>query len=280
MKALHVNWTKPSVHGGTEYYTEDFDILTTVLSALKWREKNGTIKMVTDSTGLDYYKSRDMLSLWDETDTSLDDMPHSINPDVFWAAGKLYAAKTNGAPFAMIDTDFIVWDRIAFNNIEDLAVIHDEELSEDIYPNIHYFKMKYGYIFDPNLDWREKPFNTAFYIMKSPELLNEYTSQAFSFMENTDGDDYLRYMVFAEQRLLAMTAKKMNSKVKILSDLERLFKDGENYFTHIWGMKQQMRDIEQLRYDFCRKCVKRIKRDFPEYIDMLKRIRETEKYLR
>ena len=38
MKAIHINWTKPFInktHG--EYMTEDFELLTTILSALMWR---------------------------------------------------------------------------------------------------------------------------------------------------------------------------------------------------------------------------------------------------
>ena len=141
MKALHVNWTKPS---GNEYFAEDFELLTTILSALKWREKNGNIKMITDKVGFEFYKSKNMLDIWDEVDVSLDDMPLNINPQMFWAAGKLYAAKTNKEPFAMLDTDFIVWDRLAFESFGDLAVIHDEEINNDVYPDIHHFDMKYG----------------------------------------------------------------------------------------------------------------------------------------
>ena len=271
MKALHVNWTKPS---GNEYFAEDFELLTTILSALKWREKNGSIKMVTDSTGFEFYKSKDMLDIWDEVDVSLDGMPESINPQMFWAAGKLYAAKTNKEPFAMLDTDFIVWDRLAFESFGDLAVIHDEEINNDVYPDIHHFDMKYGYIFNPELDWREKPFNTAFYVMKNSALAEEYTKEAFSFMENANSGDNLTYMVFAEQRLLAMVAKKQSADVKIISNLERLFVDGEKYFTHVWGMKQQMRELPQLRYDYIQRCIRRIKSDFPEYESLIKNIIE------
>ena len=39
------------------YYIEDFEILATILSALKWRENNGDIKMVTDERGAEYYKN-------------------------------------------------------------------------------------------------------------------------------------------------------------------------------------------------------------------------------
>lgn len=271
MKALHVNWTKPS---GNEYFAEDFELLTTILSALKWREKNGNIKMITDKVGFEFYKSKNMLDIWDEVDVSLDDMPLNINPQMFWAAGKLYAAKTNKEPFAMLDTDFIVWDRLAFESFGDLAVIHDEEINNDVYPDIHHFDMKYGYIFNPELDWREKPFNTAFYVMKNSALAEEYTKEAFSFMENANSGDNLTYMVFAEQRLLAMVAKKQSADVKIISNLERLFVDGEKYFTHVWGMKQQMRELPQLRYDYIQRCIRRIKSDFPEYESLIKNIIE------
>ena len=114
MQAIHSTWTKPRRYKYGRFFSEDFDILTTILSALKWREKNGNIKMVTDSAGLEFYKSCGMCSIWDETDTSLDDIPDSINPEMFWAAGKLFALAGECAPTAVIDTDFIVWDRIAF----------------------------------------------------------------------------------------------------------------------------------------------------------------------
>ena len=83
-------------------------------------------------------------------------------------------------------------------------------------------------------------------------------------MENANSGDNLTYMVFAEQRLL----------VKIISNLERLFVDGEKYFTHVWGMKQQMRELPQLRYDYIQRCIRRIKSDFPEYESLIKNIIE------
>ena len=45
MDAIHINWTKPFRNRfNSPYEVEDFEILTTILSALKWREKNGIIK--------------------------------------------------------------------------------------------------------------------------------------------------------------------------------------------------------------------------------------------
>lgn len=278
MQAIHVNWTKPSCGLGGEYFIEDFEILTTVLSALKWREKNGKIKMITDTIGFEFYKSRGMCGIWDEIETSLDDMPETVNDKMFWAGGKLYALSKCKAPVAVIDTDFIVWDRLAFDNLGDISVIHDEDIYCDVYPNINHFNMKEGYVFNKDWDWTVKPINAAFYVIKNEKFLNEYTSAAMDFIENSMDGDNLTYMVFAEQRLFSMIAKKMGIDILKISNLERLFKDGEKCFSHIWGMKQQMRDMPELRFDFCKRCVNRIIKDFPEYSEMIKNIPELEIY--
>ena len=50
MDAIHINWTKPFRNRfNAPYEVEDFEILTTILSALKWREKNGNIKSLSQS---------------------------------------------------------------------------------------------------------------------------------------------------------------------------------------------------------------------------------------
>lgn len=278
MKAVHSNWTLPRRAAAGIYFSEDFDLLTTILSALKWREKNGTIKMMTDSAGLAYYKERDMCGIWDEMGTELDDVPSTIAPKTFWAAGKLYSLKYSETPAVIMDTDFIVWDGIAFDNLGELAVIHDEDIYPDVYPDINHFNMRQGYIFEPELDWRVRPANTAFYYIKNDALAKRYTDEAIRFMENSVNGDGLTYMVFAEQRLLSMTAKLMGVNMYVISTLDRLFKDGERWFTHTWGMKQQMRDNTALRADFCRRCIRRIISDFPDYEGMLRGIEELRPY--
>ncbi len=278
MQALHSTWTKPRINAFGSFFIEDFDILTTILSALKWREKNGLIKMATDSTGFDFYKSRNMCVIWDDITTELDNIPDFVNPDTFWAAGKLYALKNTKLPAAVIDTDFIVWDRIAFNNLKDITVIHREELYSDVYPDIYHFNMKRGYIFNPDFDWQTNPANTAFYVIKNHELADMYIKEAEEFIKNTENGDNLTYMVFAEQRLLPMCAALQGLEINEFSTLSRLFEDGERYFTHTWGMKQQMRENERLRYDFCMRCVRRIKEDFGELVPVLRQIPEIKDY--
>lgn len=278
MNAIHSTWTKPRRYSSGGFFIEDFDILTTMLSALKWRELNGQIRMVTDSVGFEFYHSHGMTGIWDEVTTELDELPQTVAPDVFWAAGKLFALEAVATPTAVLDTDFIVWERIAFDKIGDLTVVHREDIVPATYPDISTFKMKDGYSIDPGLDIYERPANTAFYVIKNEDLRNEYIGAAKNFMENADGKDGLTYMVFAEQRLLAMTAKKMNIAIGEFSDVEWLFRDGARAFTHIWGMKEQMRHSPELRRSFCLRCVRRILADFPEYETVLRGMDELAPY--
>ena len=278
MLALHSNWTKPRINTCGGVFIEDFDIMTTILSALKWREKNGTIKMVTDNAGYKFYEERGMMCLWDAVTTELEEIPDCVNPQQFWAAGKLFALRNEEIPVAVIDTDFIVWDRLAFDNLRDIMVIHREDLYSDVYPEIHHFNMKRGYIFNPDLDWRLNPANTAFYVIKSEELRDLYVKEAVDFMYNAEDGDTLTYMVFAEQRLLPMCANMIGVELGEFSNAEKLFCDGERYFTHTWGMKQQMREDSALRYDFCMRCARRIKEDFAEYLPIIEKIPEIKDY--
>lgn len=268
MNAIHVNWTKPSMGKPPE----DFELLTTIISALKWREKNGSIGLITDNAGAEYYKRNSIDVIWDRgIDNCLDDIVQGINPHMFWAAGKIFALTRCTAPIAVLDTDFIVWEKISDDTFRDVAVIHREELYPDTYPNKEYFHMRKGYEFDSRLNWDIKACNTAFYIIKNQDFLNLYISEAVNFMRNVvDCDETLKYMVFAEQRLFGMCAEKMGIDVQAISDLETLFGSGGGY-THIWGMKQQMRDMPELRNEFCRRCISRIIHDYPYMEEIIRR---------
>lgn len=277
MNAIHINWTKPfmnKTHGA--YMTEDFELLTTILSALMWRKKNGSITMVTDTVGAEYYKKIGIDCIWDGIEVILDDV--DVNPDVFWAAGKLFALSARSAPVAMIDTDFIVWETLDFDALSDVTVIHFEDLYPDVYPPKEYFNMK-NYTFDDRLDWSVRACNTAFCVIKNDGLLKLYTSMAADFMRAADEEsDRLKYMVFAEQRLLTMCAKLSGAEVGAFSNLGDLFSENERRFTHTWGMKQQMRDNPALRYDFCKRCINRIVHEYPHMYAVMREIENLKQY--
>ena len=274
MDAFHSLWTKPFMvrRSRSDYEAEDFEIMTTILSALKWREKNGSVSLVTDSIGFNYIKALGLDRLYDGgISTALDNIPDFINPDIYWAGGKLYALREQSAPVVMMDTDFIVWEKLLFDNIPaPAAVIHREDMYPDIYPDPSEFILDDGYSLDPELDRDTLPANTAFLYIKDPDFLRYYTDTAIEFMEHTKrADNFLTYMVFAEQRLISMCARKQGFEITALSDLGELFAHGEGCFTHTWGFKEQMRQNQKARALFLEKCRARILADFPEYEDII-----------
>ena len=278
MDAIHINWTKPFTNRTNRpYETEDFEILTTILSALTWRKVNGRITMVCDSAAAAFYRANGLDVIWDKIDVCLDDV--DVNADVFWAGGKLFALAKQTAPIAMIDTDFIMWEKVNEAELSDVTVIHFEELAPHIYPPREFFHAT-DYEFPQDFDWTKKACNTAFCIIKNEELLRYYTDEAINFMRHTDEkNDRLAYMVFAEQRMLPMCAARLGMTVSAFSDMPSLFKGGDTRFTHTWGMKQQMRDNDALRYDFCKRCIRRILTDYPNMKSVLMRIKCLERYM-
>ncbi len=277
MNAIHTIWTAPFfAKNNGAYFIEDFEILTTILSAMQWRKHNGKIKLVADKCAIEFYKDTGLIGIWDEVEElEIDD---NINPKMFWAASKLYALKKEKTPVVILDTDFIVWESIDFDKTSNCAVIHFEDLYEDIYPQKEHFKMRDTYIWK-DFDWHLKAANTAFCVFKNQELVNKYTDEAIDFIKNAkDCDDYLTYMVFCEQRLLPMCAKDGGFKIEAISGQNKLFSGDNKSFTHIWGMKQQMRDNDILREDFCKRCINRIIKEFGGLEDTIKRIDVLKKY--
>lgn len=143
----------------------------------------------------------------------------------------------------------------------------------DIYPGPEAFRQTHGFDFSA-FDWSVQPLNTALAYFRNNDFRRYYTDAAIRFIRCSPGaDDVLTYMVFAEQRLLAMCAAQKKARVAALSDLPALFGgEQQGYFTHIWGFKQQMRDEPALYEDFCRRCAARLRRDFPEEAERIAQI--------
>ena len=283
IRAFHSNWTRPffARHpADTAYSVDAAELLTTALSALMWQKENGSISMLCDSTAADYYQARGLHFLWDGgIHPILDEMDSAIDPICFWAAGKLYALHKFGAPCVMLDTDFIVWrdlsERLAPHN---LAVIHREDIMSDIYPDASALHTHRPFDFTV-LDWTVRPTNTALSWFAGVDFTEFYTQTALDFMRAASpADHHLTYMVFAEQRLLPMLAKQRGLPICSLMELPVLFCSGQDWFTHIWGFKQQMRQDEQTYKDFCTRCAKRLQRDFPNAAEVLRGLPELSLY--
>lgn len=283
IEAFHSNWTRPFLNSNPhkEYYIDDFEILTTIISALKWREKNGNIKMITDEVGASYYKSIGLDIIWNlGIDIALDDISDKVNSNIFWAAGKLYALKGQKSPCVMIDTDFIVWESIEDILINsEVSVIHKENIIEAVYPNKEYFRFKNGYSLDENFDWTVLPSNTAFAYISNEDFKDYYVKSAIDFMNNLDcNDDKITNMVFAEQRLISMCAKRKNIEINEIMSLDNLFSNNQNLFTHTWGHKREMRNDFNKRRDLCTRCIIRIIKDYPEYESLISNIEVLKEY--
>lgn len=254
MEAFHSLWTKP--RNAPEL--NEYELLTLALSALKWREKNGNITLVTDTPGLRILKASGFLPCWTKVTTALDEIPDGIDPVRFWAAGKIYALRGFEAPVVSIDTDFIVWDSLELENIGSrLCAIHRETLSAEVYPDTEDFT-----VFDDGFNWEVLPLNAAFLYFGDEELKSEYIKNATAFMLSCTAGDTLRPMVFAEQRLLAMTAHKMGITPSVFSSLEKLTSGSDERFTHLWGFKKQLAESEAVRDEFCGRLKARLIKDF------------------
>lgn len=281
MQAFVSNWTRPYAVRcpGRPYQMTDFDLLTTVLSALVWRRENGSIRMITDDTGAQYYRSLGLTDLWDGgIFTYLNDIPSTIDPCTFWAAGKLYALAATPAPCVMLDTDFIVWHSLSEHWHRPLAVIHREALNSAIYPAPSAFVLAPSYHFPTNWNWHEPACNTALTYFGNDTLRKTYVGQAMDFMQAARGRDGLIYMVFAEQRLLAMCAQACGVPIHAFSTEQDLFQGNQRDFTHIWGFKQAMQEQPVLHELFCQKCAARIRKDFPIYANICQTIPQLQPY--
>ncbi len=287
MKAIHVNHTMPFLlnpaNRKKDYQIQDFELITTILSALKWREFNGKIKLYTDIIGYDYYYHLDLLDIWNEIDTNtLENIRENINFYSFWAAGKLFALRNETSPIFILDTDFIVWKKINkfINNINDTIVIHKEELFEEVYIKKEFLKTPENYKFNSKFSWLVKPCNAAFIYFGNQTLLDFYLYEAVKFMNNNTEEalENTSQMVFAEQRLLSMCADYIGVEIKTFLGANQQI--NQNYFTHIWGYKDIMKKKIKERKKFCIKSIKRIITDYPYMESRLRKINMFSEYLK
>ena len=98
-------------------------------------------------------------------------------------------------------------------------------------------------------------------------------------MKNCNMDkDNLKPMVFAEQRMLAGLAPVWNQKIQssfpLASDI-----GAQDVYTHVWGHKNILKFNYAQRDKYCRKCLTRLKEEFPKDFAWLKKLEEFQEYL-
>lgn len=254
LKAIHINWTRPIMNNNSkkEYSIPYFELLCTILSALLWRKNNGSIKLYTDEIGYQYYKKLGLDFLWDDgiDIQTLENIPSSISPTIYWAAAKLFALQNEPGPITMLDTDLLVWKNLTEDiKNRELVSFHKESLEIECYPSKEKLKKRKNYQYETLWNWTVDPYNTAICYFANDEFKKYYTNSAIDFMQNNDEtpNDYVSQMVFAEQRLISMCANKMY--IEMNTFIPDMYDGNSNDFTHLWGAK----NVAYSNNDYCKK---------------------------
>jgi hypothetical protein len=285
VKAIHVVSTRPTANyyvsrsEGSPYRQEDFEVLTTVLSALEWRRHNGAVRLYTDPAGREFYDRLGLLGLWDGgVDAEhLERASRTINCRVFWSFGKIVALRRETAPCCVMDTDLIVWDSIRQLVTAEVMSLHEEPLGFAAYVGQDRLVAPPGFDWS-GLDWSVAPYSAALLLFAEDAFKNEYADRALSFMEGNPissepGGTLPAHPVFVEQRLLPMCAKASGVRVgSFLRDYRGAeLRSGQKntIFTHLWNAKTLLHNNPKKRRDLCAKYARRVRRDYPEVAEVL-----------
>ena len=281
MNAFHSFWSEPNkIKNNGEIRLPDYEQLTAVLSALKWRQYNGNIRMITDSCGREYLEDIGLTWIWNDIDTELDSLSGTVDPFLFWAAGKLWALRTMPAPCVMLDTDMIIWENVdTLIAGYDVTAAHPEDLNPNVYPEVSSFTFNGNYSIPEEWDLSLRAANTAFLCIKDEELKSYYTASVMEFSKHlAEGcTDPVKSMCFAEQRILPMCTAVKHKRLGYLFDTAEVY--SQSVATHTWGFKRVLDLNENAREQLCMRMIKRIYEDFPEYADKLQNCRDQIKYL-
>ncbi len=280
MQGFYSLWVEPSLYakGKTEYEMQDYDLLTMILSVLKWQQNNGPARMIADKPAREYLQKLGLENLFDDGFDELS-VPKKISPNVYWAAGKLCALQKMPGPCTMIDLDLIIWQNLEpFFDSCDVGVIHKEELRSEVYPSPSFFSLSESYAFHENWNFEALPCNTAMLYVKDPSFKDYYVEEALKFMMATkETKDTLCHMVFAEQRMLSLCAEEKRQNLQAIFPLVQDI-GKQQLFTHTWGHKNILRYNYEERRKFCIRVLRRIQQEFPTYYEKISQIPALREY--
>jgi hypothetical protein len=280
MIGVHVNWTKPHfdrekrvngtllINGKRDirpYKMSNYLLLCQILSALFWKKYNGEVHLYTDREGFNYYQKLGVHKFYDYVNIDLLENYENVNPEVFWAAGKLYIEKVLPCPFVMLDTDLYL--EMNLNEVNYYATpissTHLEDTYEPYYPSIDKVLSHTKYNFPENFKWDKRAFNVSLLYWGDDKIKNDFIDIAFGYMNNSNPqkvniDEYHSRIIFAEQKLLGeyifsnnipftTLIKESYNPRGVEKNDEQLWYDygnGENKdkiskkMLHIWGRKK------------------------------------------
>lgn len=268
ISAFHVLWTKPVTINGKCFSMNDAEILTMVVSALMWQKHNGSIKLYTDTAGYAFIRSMELSALWDGgIDTELlENNDYPIDPEIFWAAGKLIALEAQACPCVMLDTDLIVTQPI-LHLLEPTAItaLHSEALNPEVYLHPSLLKKPSVFNFPKDYNWNVLPSNTAFLHINNESFRNFYLNESKRFMfQNTEKPtEMVSQMVFAEQRLLSICADCQQLSINYL--LADPFSLSNSSVIHLWGFKNLLRQNKNVQAIYSKQLIEKFGEELSIY---------------
>lgn len=258
---------------GEGFKTFISELYCMVTQALLWKKINDNpVHLYTDEDGLEMIRSMGLLSVWDKINTKVLSSSSDIDSDVFWASSKHKVMETLEEPFIICDLDFLSWFEVEDLLKYDFVGYHREDFSNNpCYSDTNPSEL----MPDSNLDWNVNPINTAFILMSSSDLKEEYCKLSIDFMKASsktpDIDEDSRRMVFIEQWFLAalLEARGYNNRT-ILNSVyhdgkwRETYKDIFNLNSkkcfHIWHDKFEFKENPNLEKEYIYKIKKIIKK--------------------
>lgn len=293
MKAYQTLWTTPMIINSElkskEFFLDDLQLVSMILSVLYWRKTNGTIKLYTDTVGLEYLAKLNILDLWDdgidiETINNMENN-YKFNYKSLWAAAKIFALEQEKAPVVSVDIDLFVYKNIndfISSNKDGVVGYHFENTTTQTgYVPAEFLYTPDGYEFDKNLDWSVNPINTALTYFGNENCKQIYIEEAKRFIKNNMGTSLYgntSQMIFVEQRLLSMLCKASNTNLTSFVEDETKY-IGPDFF-HLWGLKNQLSYNKDKYNSMVHTLLYSLINNFPDYECKVKQINCLNKYMR
>lgn len=243
MRGIHVNWTKPFFerhrlrgHGfkiqrelkTNDYQQPKYQILYTILSALRWKQLNGPIKLYTDSVGLAYYKSLGLDRIYDEIDTDVLDNYTEVDAAYFWTSGKIHCLQFEKEPFTFLDQDFIVRGKVPQYPNNDIIIGHWEIPRGYYYFTKQQFEKEIThYKLPKNYNYNAWIPNTSFMVVNNLSIIKNYVAE-HKKMVSTRGHDIPEWFwLLTDQGVLGYVIRHFNYSANCLTD--RVFLSDSDY---------------------------------------------------
>lgn len=251
IQGFHALWTRP----GPDRGLSELETLTAAVSALMYRRHVGPIQLHTDVGGHEVAVRSGLATCYDDVRIDLHvGRQESVNPKVFWAAGKLAALGLHKAPVVMLDMDVILWSRPA---LEKFTVLN---LDDPTWPGSR---------------WRPsaaKPRNFAatincgmVYFDREP-LRESFVGRAFDWMAVMKDSKSEHAMVFAEQWALTTISAEMGIAPNVVCGRKgRLPLLDSAAAAHLWSAKGVYRSCSTYADAAEDYLIGLIKREFPKH---------------